>query len=112
MKIKWQISIALVLLCIIMIAMLSGITMMQLKGSVEQERDDSIARLTKQTTLSFSYISDDLEHYLFNISRSEGVASILTMSEDRKTRLLQINRFLQSITDSTYYIQSAYVLDE
>ena len=69
MKIKWRISIALILLCIIMISMLSGIAMIQLKENVEQERNASSANLAIQTALSFSYISDDIEHYLFNISR-------------------------------------------
>ena len=68
MKIKWQISIALVLTCIIMIALLSGITVIQLKENVERERNASIANLAVQTALSFSYISDDLEYYLFNLS--------------------------------------------
>ena len=112
MKIKWQISIALVLTCIIMIALLSGITVIQLKENVERERNASIANLAVQTALSFSYISDDLEYYLFNTSRSEGIASVLALSEDRGSRMLQINRFLQSIADPTYYIQSAYVVDE
>lgn len=112
MKIKWQISIALVLTCIIMIALLSGITVIQLKENVERERNASIANLAVQTALSFSYISDDLEHYLFNTSRSKGIASVLALSEDRGSRMLQINRFLQSIADPTYYIQSAYVVDE
>lgn len=112
MKIKWRISIALILLCIIMISMLSGIAMIQLKENVEQERNASSANLAIQTALSFSYISDDIEHYLFNISRSEGVASLLTLSVDVGSRTLQLNRFLQSITDSTDYIQSAFLIDE
>lgn len=99
-------------ICIIMIALLSGITVIQLKENVERERNASIANLAVQTALSFSYISDDLEYYLFNTSRSEGIASVLALSEDRGSRMLQINRFLQSIADPTYYIQSAYVVDE
>lgn len=107
-----RISLAMILLCVMMIAMLSLISLMQLKESVEKERNASIVSTTIQTGLSFSYISDDIEHYLFDIIRSEGIASVMAFPTSTGSRALQITHFLQSITDSTYYVQSAYLINE
>ncbi len=112
MKIKWRVAIVLILLSMTMILLESSITMTQLKENMEKESSASIINSTHQTALSFSYISDDIEQFLFNISRAEGVASTIVMSQNEWARNFQLSNFLQSITDSTAYIDSAYILDE
>lgn len=112
MKIKWRVSIALVFLCIAMILLESSITMMQLKDNMERESNAVISKTSVQTVLSFSYISDDIEHYLFNMCRSAGVANMLSMPESENSRAFQLKAFLRSITDSTDYIASAYIIEE
>lgn len=112
MRIKWRVALALIGLCIAMILLESSITMIQLKDNIEEERNCTNAKISKQIGMSFSYISDDIEHYLFSISRSEGVANVIALPVDSNSRWLQINRFLQSITDSTDYISSAYIIEE
>ena len=112
MKIKWRVSIIMILLCLVMILLESGITMIQLKGNMEREHDEVIKKTSLQTVLSFSYISDDIELFLFNMCRSEGVASTLTYTDTAYSKKVQITGFLRSITDSIEYIDSAYLLDE
>lgn len=112
MKIKSRVTIVLVILCIVMVLMESSITMSQLKRNMEADSRDSIQNSTHQTALSFSYISDDIERFLFNITRAEGIASTIMTSQNEGARKLQLNNFLQSITESTAYIDSAYILDE
>ena len=112
MKIKWRVSIVMISLCLTMILLEIGITMMQLKGNMEREHDEVIKKTSLQTALSFSYISDDIELFVFNMSRSEGVASTLIYTDTLYSKKVQITGFLRSITESTEYINSAYLLDE
>ncbi len=112
MKIKWRVAIVLILLSMTMILLESSITMTQLRENMEREGSASIINSTHQTSLSFSYISDDIEQFLFNISRAEGVASTIVLSQNESARKFQLSNFLQSITESTAYIDSAYILDE
>ena len=107
MKIKWRVSIVMISLCLTMILLEIGITMMQLKGNMEREHDEVIKKTSLQTALSFSYISDDIELFVFNMSRSEGVASTLIYTDTLYSKKVQITGFLRSITESTEYINSA-----
>ena len=112
MKIKWRVSLVMILLCLGMILLESTITMVQLKGNMEREHDQVIQKTSLQTALSFSYISDDIELFIFNMCRSEGVAATLLYTDTAYSKMVQINGFLRSITESTEYINSAYLIDE
>lgn len=112
MKIKWQFSIAIIILCLTMILLTNYITTSRLRDDIEQEHNETIERTTGQTGISFSYISDNIEQYLFSMCKSEGVANTLLYSANAYSRNLLINSFLKSITESTEYITAAYLIDE
>ena len=98
MKIKWRVSLVMILLCLGMILLESTITMVQLKGNMEREHDQVIQKTSLQTALSFSYISDDIELFIFNMCRSEGVAATLLYTDTAYSKMVQINGFLRSFS--------------
>lgn len=112
MKIKWRVTIGLILQCVLVIVLYGGIIMAQLRDNVEQDSNALNAKISEQTLLSFSYISDDIEGYLFNICRSENVTSAIMTRTNQKSSDVLLERFLYSLTESTDYIAGAYLADE
>lgn len=112
MKIKWRVSIVMMVLCLTMILLESSIMVIRLKENIEKEYNDTIEKMCIQTGIAFSYSSDNIEQLLFRMCNSEGIASKLQYYETNYSQNLQVNSFLKSLTESTEYIMAAYLVDE
>lgn len=111
MRIRWRVAFGLISQCVLVILLFGGITMVQLKGNIERDSDQMNARISNQTLISFSYISDDIERYLFNMCRSENITSAMMSSSGGYSSSIVIERFLYSLTESTDYVAGAYIID-
>lgn len=112
MRIRWRVAFGLISQCVLVILLFGGITMVQLKGNIERDSDQLNAKISNQTLISFSYISDDIERYLFNMCRSENITSAMMSSSGGYSSSIVIKRFLYSLTESTDYVAGAYIIDQ
>lgn len=112
MKIKWRVTLGLVFQCVLVIILFSAITMVQLKDNIMNDSSQLNAKISDQTLISFSYISDDIEGYLFNICRSDSITSAIMAPEETYSSSVVLDRFLYSLAESTDYIAGAYIVDE
>ena len=110
MRIRWRVAFGLISQCVLVILLFGGITMVQLKGNIERDSDQLNAKISNQTLISFSYISDDIERYLFNMCRSENITSAMMSSSGGYSSSIVITRFLYSLTESTDYVAGADIL--
>ena len=82
MRIRWRVAFGLISQCVLVILLFGGITMVQLKGNIERDSDQLNAKISSQTLISFSYISDDIERYLFNMCSRLGIRTDSNKGEE------------------------------
>lgn len=81
----------------------------------EQIKEDKLhlnEDLQKQMLTSFTYISDDIEYYVFNSYTSEQIASLFYREQYDAIREFQVISKLDNMVNNSQYVDEAYIISE
>lgn len=111
MRLKYKMLLAMLICCGFLVVSQSVLTLSTFKDFMFKKEFSIYSDMTDQMLLSFTYISDNVESYLFNICKTEGVANIITLENRLLNRETQLRLKLNNAVINSLYIEDAFVVD-
>lgn len=111
MKIKYKLLISFIIVIVILIAMISFFNQDQLCKNVVWEKTELYMALSRQVLVSFDFLSDDIEYYLFDNIINAKIPETLLADQDLGIKQVHLESQLRVICANTSYINSILIVD-
>ena len=96
--------------CIVVFVSVAYILVIHLtQQQTEIEKLDMNYGVLKQTVMSFEYLSDSIERYIFDQCRAEGIASVTQQTDNPSILKIQLQSKIQVIGNSPYLLEGFIV---
>ena len=96
--------------CIVVFVSVAYILVIHLtQQQTEEEKLDMNYGVLKQTVMSFEYLSDSIERYIFDQCRAEGIASATLQTNNPSILKIQLQSKIQVIGSSPYLLHGFLV---
>lgn len=98
--------------CIVVFVSVAYILVIHLtQRQTESEKLDMNYGVLKQTVMSFEYLSDSIERYIFDQCRAEGIASVTLQTNNPSILKIQLQSKIQVIGSSPYLLDG-FIVDQ
>ena len=98
--------------CIVVFVSVAYILVIHLtQQQTEIEKLDMNYGVLKQTVMSFEYLSDSIERYIFDQCRAEGIASVTQQTDNPSILKIQLQSKIQVIGSSPYLLEG-FIVDQ
>lgn len=111
MKIKNKLFLLLMMIVILFVTTACVLFTGMLERQTEEEKTGMYAATLRQMLLSYEHVTDDIERYVFERCRFEGIASIIAGQKNNATHRMQLSSRLDAIVRNNLYLLDGFIVD-
>lgn len=111
MKINEKLFLILLTIIVVFVLVACMIVLHLLQSQTEREKLEMYYGTLKQVLLSYEYVTDDIERYVFDRCRSEEIASCINQAKNPVALSLQLKAKIDSIVGSSPYLRNGFLAE-
>ena len=111
MKIKNKLFLILMMIVILFVTTACVLFIGMLETQTEAEKMEMYHGTLRQMLLSYEHVTDDVERFVFERCRFEGIASIIAGQRNMSTQRIQLSTRLDAIVRNNLYLLDGFIAD-
>lgn len=111
MKIKNKLFLILMMIVILFVTTACVLFIGMLETQTEAEKMEMYHGTLRQMLLSYEHVTDDVERFVFERCRFEGIASIIAGQSNMSTQRIQLSTRLDAIVRNNLYLLDGFIAD-